>query len=116
MKSEYEQGQLVLERMADTDGLEAIRGELATLYRRRLGAARGHYILPENHEAFVTADDARRIMSRLGICFTNNNRLGSLWKRGEWEWTGQRIKSETKGSHGNELKCWRLRSPDLKGR
>jgi hypothetical protein len=108
--TEYEAGQMILELMADDDGLRVIRDELARLYRRRLAAATAVGGPGRNwRDAYVTADDARRIMSRLGIRFNNNNKLGALWKRGEWEWTGQRIKSETKGSHGNELKCWRLK-------
>lgn len=117
-QTELALGRKILDRMADDDGLRVLRRELAALYRRRLEADRlrdekwggGKWEgigSPKN--AAVTADDARRIMSRLGMTFANNNRLGALFQSAEWAWTGDRIRSETKGSHGNELKTWRLK-------
>jgi len=61
---------------------------------------------------YVTADDAR-ILLEIGIgngCLerpSNMNWMGSLFAGKEWEFTGHYIKSETPGSHRNELKCWR---------
>lgn len=107
MTAEYEQGQTVLNLMADDEGLGILRRELATLYRRRK-AASGHG--PDWSNAWVSADDGRRIMSRLGIEFKTNNRLGALFRSPEWEWAGFFVKSETKGSHGNRLIAWRLKA------
>jgi hypothetical protein len=85
------------------DVLDWLRGRMRVIYRMRaedVGLA----------AACVTADDARRIIDAMpefdGVC---RNFLGSLFLADGWEFTGQRIKSKTKGSHANELKCWRYR-------
>ncbi len=61
---------------------------------------------------YVSADEAR-ILLEIGIATqgierpANHAFMGSLFKGSEWEFTGHRVKSETPGSHANELKCWR---------
>lgn len=62
-------------------------------------------------ESFVTADDARRIFEnaiRSGrfVRPHSMNFMGQLFKTKDWRFTGQRVKSQTPGSHANELKCW----------
>ena len=36
------------------------------------------------------------------------NSAGSVFKSGDWEWTGERIKSVRVRNHARELKVWRL--------
>lgn len=64
-------------------------------------------------DAYVTADDARRLiedaldtgeLKQRPECM---NFMGSVFKGGEWEFTGKRVRSRTAGSHGNELRCWK---------
>ena len=62
--------------------------------------------------SYVTADDGRELFETM---LANGhferphsmNFMGSLFAGSEWEFTGERIKSKTAGSHANELKCWR---------
>lgn len=64
--------------------------------------------------AYVTADDAREEL-RMSYSpyrdthFPSMNFMGQLFRNGEWEKTGQYIKSRTPGNKGNELPCWRLK-------
>lgn len=55
----------------------------------------------------VTADDAGRYAEDCGIAL--GNAAGSLFKGGEFEFTGERIISVRKKNHGRELKVWRLK-------
>lgn len=103
LTTELEKRDEILDSMKDDGSLQVLRRELAELYRRRVNAG-------ASTSAWVCADDARRIMSRLGMRLANNNRLGALFTTKDWEWTGHRIKSETPGSHGNEIKAWKLRA------
>lgn len=60
---------------------------------------------------YVTADDVRELLE---IAFeigtwerpSNMNWMGSIFAGKAWEFTGNRVKSRTPGSHANELKCW----------
>jgi len=87
--------------------LEYLRARMAELYRRRL-AAQGYDL------ARVTADDARHILDNdprvPGSDRLNRNFIGQLFRGGAWESTGELIKSQTPGSHGNLLRCWRLKA------
>lgn len=79
-----------------------LRARMVELYRAR--------VTSHGEAACVTADDARR---RVEIAFelgsferpSSMNFMGSVFRKG-WKKTGQTIKSETSGSHGNELDCW----------
>ena len=105
--TEYEAGQLVLDRMVNDWGLQVLRLELAQLYRRRVRAALDW---PQSGPVYVTADDTRRVMGRLGMTLSNNNKLGATFRTKEWEYAGFDVHSETHGSHGNRLRAWRLRA------
>ena len=80
-----------------------LRARMVELYRIRFAS--------HGEVACVTADDARR---RVEIAFdigaferpSSMNFMGSVFRKG-WKKTGQTIKSETPGSHGNEIDCWR---------
>jgi len=81
--------------------LTALRKVLVTIYRFRAecdGSA----------NAFVCADDARAVLDRMpGMDGVNRNFLGQLFRAPGWRATGQRVKSKTEGSHGNDLMAWR---------
>lgn len=49
----------------------------------------------------VTADDAAR--------FNLGNSAGSLFRGGEWEFTGRWEKSKRPARHANNLRVWRMR-------
>jgi hypothetical protein len=88
------------------DGIEQHRGNFLEQVRDRLiGVYHSRYIL-HGDEAHVTADDARPILESMSWYSESmgNNWLGSLFRTKDWEWTGKRIKSQTPGSHGNEIK------------
>jgi hypothetical protein len=58
----------------------------------------------------VTADDVQLRLHETGISIKAlGNSAGALFKGEEWEWTGQRVKSERVHAHANELKVWRLK-------
>jgi hypothetical protein len=83
--------------------LDWLRGRMIELFRVRFAA--------NPHTAFVTADDARRafemgVQSKIFDRPNCMNFMGHLFRKG-WRKTGNTIKSETRGSHGNELDCWR---------
>lgn len=88
------------DRYADT--LRWLRKRLEVIYKVRCE--------DDREGAYVTADDARKIIDAMpefnGVC---RNFLGRLFLAPGWEFTGRRVNSKTKGSHGNELKCWRWR-------
>lgn len=101
--TEADKRDAVLADLADrkSDLLDWLRKKLVIVYRFRCeDVGRVH--------AFVTADDARRILDAderfdgMGRCF-----LGALFKAPGWKPTGHFHKSETKGSHANRLLCWR---------
>lgn len=87
------------------DVLRSLRVDMEILYRQRFHA--------QGHAACVTADDARQILATHeafeGMTFASMNWLGQLFRDGNWEQTGQTIRSQTPGSHGNVLPCWRLK-------
>lgn len=81
--------------------LEKCRDYAKRLYldrRQRLG-----------EEAHVTADDVRRYFENEldPPDWLDRNMLGATFKTDEWEPTGDYVRSETPGSHGNLLTCWR---------
>jgi len=84
--------------------LEYLRTRLFQLYQKRL-EKQGEAL------ARVTADDARLILESdpniPGADKLNRNFLGQLFRTPKWEFTGELIKSQTQGSHGNLLRCWR---------
>lgn len=58
----------------------------------------------------VTADDVQLELHRRGHSTTSlGNAAGSLFLGGQWQWTGEFKKSVRAISHGNLLRCWRLR-------
>ena len=86
--------------------LDWLRGHMRSLYAQRL-QSQGRGL------AFVTADDARRILDAdervPGPDRLNRNFLGALFVKGAgWEATGEYTHSQTPGSHGNRLCCWRF--------
>ena len=89
--------------------LDRLRAGLVKVYRFRVldvGAA----------NAYVTADDARRLLDGYrGAKPACNNFLGSLFRAPGWQFTGDRVRSRTPGSHSNELKCWRYTGSLLDG-
>ena len=102
-KSEAEIAADVLAHLEREHGplLGRLRCGLVRIYRFRLADV-GY------GNAFVTADDARRLLDGYrGDKPACNNFLGTLFKAPGWQFTGQRWKSRTPGSHANELKCWR---------
>lgn len=54
------------------------------------------------HSDLVAEELVRRGLGELG------NAAGSLFKSGEWRFTGQRIKSKRLNNHARELKVWEL--------
>jgi hypothetical protein len=55
-----------------------------------------------------TADDVQRVLIEQGISpHALGNAAGSLFRGGDWEWTGRRVKSARVHAHANELKVWR---------
>ena len=62
-------------------------------------------------DAYVTADDAREFFEAIpdvpGPKRLSRIFLGAVFMPKCWKWTGNWHKSETEGSHGNPLKCWR---------
>lgn len=62
-------------------------------------------------DAYVTADDARKVFEAIpdvpGPERLSRNFLGAVFAPMCWEFTGKYHKSETEGSHSNDLKCWR---------
>lgn len=56
-----------------------------------------------NTNGTVTADDvAKRLDAPLGPL------AGSVFKTGDFEFTGERVRSQQKNNHSRELKVWRL--------
>lgn len=53
----------------------------------------------------VTADE---VIAAIGKSL--GNAAGSLFTGGEFEWTGERVKSQRAHAHQNELKVWRLKT------
>jgi hypothetical protein len=102
----------VLDRMARERRawLERMRAALAGLYEHRVttwGALR--------HPAFVTADDARRLMRDMPDLAlpegASPNTMGALFRTREWECIDRGHVSTTIGSHGNLLARWRYVGP-----
>lgn len=57
----------------------------------------------------ISADDVAQALHDEGISvFALGNAMGSLFKGGQFEWTGRFTKSERVHSHGNLLRIWRL--------
>lgn len=88
----------------DRDWLDALRLKLVELYEHRVntwGIEKG--------EAYVCADDARRLMRHhpeLSVpAGTSNNALGCLFRTKGWVRVGY-TKSLTKGAHGNLISKW----------
>ena len=62
-------------------------------------------------KAWVTADDARPIMEKLGIAFANNNCLGSLFAPKNWVRVTDELgyhHSAIENSHANPQHKWTL--------
>lgn len=78
-----------------------LRGQLVKLYVRRRSEG--------DDRVFVTADDARALLARSGRDPDGNrNWLGAVFRGAGWEPIEERWHfSETPGSHGNRLRCWR---------
>lgn len=75
-----------------------------------LSIARQVAIELANQFGEITADDVQAELQRLGYGPHDlGNAAGSLFRGGEWEWTGRRRKSVRVCAHANELKCWRLK-------
>lgn len=90
--------------MSNIDALRVIRTKLAVLYGTRKAVS--NVLTPE---AFVTADDARRVYDQLENRPRKTSFLGAVFKSEEWEWTGQMVKSLRAGRHAGLLYCWRLK-------
>ena len=92
----------ILESLESTHGsvLNALRTELKVIYENRV-------ITYGEDVAFVTADDARRILR--GWEVKAGNWMGSLFRDGKWEFAGEYHLSTTPGSHGNTIKRWRAK-------
>lgn len=94
----------VLERheSGHADALRVLRFYLRAIYEYRLRDV-GY------DAAFVTAMDAREYLRSHPSMDTpaNRNWLGALFRERGWQRTGQSMSSETEGSHGTELPCWR---------
>ena len=87
--------------------LEALRVQLADLYRRRV-----RVLLEDEH--YVTADDAVVIheeLERGSPMPVTGPRvwLGSLFKSKEWEFTGRWVTSSRPENNGRQQRCWRLK-------
>jgi hypothetical protein len=86
----------------NADLLNYLRGRLKVTYRFLVEDVGREF-------AYVTADDARRILDADrrfdGVC---RNFLGALFKGPGWKSTGAFHKSRTPGSHANRLLCWRF--------
>lgn len=113
MEREREVARSILERLASErrEWLERMRQALALVYLGRE--------LERGEAAFITADDARRLM--LDPVFSlpagaSMNTAGALFRSREWEpldvdAQGRPLKtypSQTEGSHGNPLVRWRF--------
>lgn len=83
--------------------LDVLRERLKIVYQSRLRDA-------GPSRAYVTADDARVLLLSLDIDLRgeNMNFLGALFKSQGWEPMPYMHQSDTPGSHGNLLHCWRF--------
>jgi hypothetical protein len=85
--------------------LDWLRNQMRLLYAWRKSCR------PDDPRVCVSGDDAR-VAVELAFAIgqferpASMNFLGSVFRDG-WEPTGERIKSKTSGSHGNDLPCWR---------
>lgn len=107
---EIERLDQVMRRFEATHGdwLTVLRGAMRLVYRRRCR---------RNVEAYVTADDARRVFESLTTATERTemlarnpkamNFMGALFQAPGWVWTGDWSRSETPGSHRNMLRRWR---------
>ena len=57
----------------------------------------------------ITADDVGEVMANVYGVASLGAAAGSLFKGGDWEFTGERRTSKRKSNHARELKVWRLR-------
>ena len=55
-----------------------------------------------------TADAVGKELRRRGLDDNLGPAAGSIFKDGNWEFTGERILSSRKSNHARELKVWRL--------
>lgn len=78
--------------------------------RSLLEHARGHALRIAKERGTVTADDVAKALHDEGISiFALGSAAGALFKGGQFEFTGEFIKSERVHSHGNLLRRWRLK-------
>lgn len=74
-----------------------------------LNRARAIALQLANTNGTVTADDvANRLDTPLGPL------AGSVFKTGDFEFTGERVRSSQKNNHSRELKVWRLTPEGVK--
>lgn len=59
----------------------------------------------------VTADDAQHVITSMGYQASDlGPAAGSLFRGGEWEFTGNWKKSKRPTNHSSDLRVWRLRT------
>ena len=101
--TEEEKRDAVLADLGDRKAelLDWLRKKLVIIYRFRCEDV-------GRINAYVTADDARRLLDAdARFDGMNRNFLGALFKASGWKPTGGFHKSETPGSHANRLIKWR---------
>lgn len=104
-RSDADQARTILKR-AERESrrwLDSLRNAMRQLYDER--------VIAQGAEAFVTADDARRLMRKrtwlqppAGVSM---NAMGALFRAKGWtKLPGGKHNSRTPGSHGNDLDRW----------
>jgi len=61
-----------------------------------------------NHAKETTSDKAWEVAMKVYPFLEPGPWAGSLFKSGDWEFTGRRVKSARKTNHSREIKVWRL--------
>jgi hypothetical protein len=57
-----------------------------------------------------TADDVARVMEDRGHNYSNlGNAAGSIFKKSDWNFTGEYVKSAKASAHARDIKVWRLK-------
>ncbi len=74
-----------------------------------LGLARAVARGIANSSGTVHADQVGRVMKARYSIDSLGPAAGSLFKGGDWEWTGEFVKSARVTNHGRLLRVWRLK-------
>lgn len=92
---------------AKRNGMELAASNRAAMLEDARKAAR--IIAASRADRRCTIDDVIGFLASSHLNWRLGNASGSVFKGGEFEFTGERIKSARASSHAREIKIWRLK-------